>query len=140
MLENNISTNQLKNILDAHGVKPSFQRLSVLKYIVEHRDHPSVDNIFNNLRDQIPTLSKTTVYNTLNLLTQKCIITALTINDVEVKYDYIEIPHAHFLCTNCGRIFDIELDTDIYNTEFIDNHKVIDTQINFKGICNNCKQ
>ncbi len=139
MVKNNISVTELKNLLESNGVKPSFQRLSVFKYIMEQKDHPSVDNIYKNLVEQIPTLSKTTVYNTLNLLTKKGIITALTIDEIEVKYDYIEVPHAHFLCSNCGSMYDIELNTNIYNTKLIDDHKVVDTQINFKGICNKCK-
>jgi len=139
MAEKNLSITELKKILEEKGVRPSFQRISILKYIMEQRNHPSVDEIYKALVIQIPTLSKTTVYNTLNQLTEKGIVTALTIDDIEVKYDYIEVPHAHFLCMNCGRIYDLELDTEIYGIKFTDGHKVNDIQINFKGICKDCK-
>ena len=48
-----------------HGIKPSIQRLAVMGYLLEHRTHPAVDEIYNALKAEVPTLSKTTVYNTL---------------------------------------------------------------------------
>ncbi len=139
-MNSQITIPELKEILESNGVKPSIQRLNVCKYIIEQKNHPSVDKIFQNLVGEIPTLSKTTVYNTLKLLTEKGIITSLSIDDIEVKYDYIEKAHAHFYCSECEHIYDIELDTNIFNTKTINNHNVADTQINFKGVCNKCKQ
>ena len=140
MSEFNTSTEAIKELLIQKGIKPSFQRLSILRYIMEQMDHPSVDKIYKNLLPTIPTLSKTTVYNTLNQMTEKGIIDAMNIDDTEIKYDFTEHPHAHFLCTNCGRIYDISLDSSVYQTQSIEGHQVVNTQINFKGICNNCKQ
>ncbi len=140
MADHSITTEQLRDLLLNKGVKPSFQRLSVLRFIMEQKDHPSVDVIYQNLVHEIPTLSKTTVYNALKHLTERGIINALSIDDVQVKYDYIDGAHAHFLCTNCGRIYDIRIESNIHGMQIIDGHQVTNTQINFKGICNNCKQ
>ena len=135
-----VSTEELKNLLQSSGVKPSVQRLSVLRYVMEEMNHPSVDKIYHSLLPQIPTLSKTTVYNTLKQLTEKGVISALNIDTSEIKYDFIEHNHAHFICTNCGQIYDIELDSDIYQMQSVAGHQVFNTQISFKGICNSCKQ
>ncbi len=140
MNERTVSTEELKNLLLASGVKPSVQRLNVLRYVIEEMNHPSVDKIYQNLLPQIPTLSKTTVYNTLKQLTEKGVINALNIDGHEIKYDFIEHAHAHFICTSCNQIYDIELDSDIYQMQSIEGHQVFNTQVNFKGICNNCKQ
>ena len=140
MTESPVPIERLKKLLDQKGVKPSYQRISVLKYIMEHMDHPSVDTIFKNLVNQIPTLSKTTVYNTLNLLTEKGVITALSIDGVEVKYDYIEIPHAHFKCIMCHKIYDVKLNSDIFKKRSLKGHKITEAQINLKGICKDCSQ
>ena len=53
--------------LEEHDVKPSVQRIAVMDYLMTHRTHPTVDEIYHALEKQIPTLSKTTVYNTLKL-------------------------------------------------------------------------
>ncbi|MFA8344094.1 MAG: Fur family transcriptional regulator [Rhodothermaceae bacterium] len=135
---NQITTEYVGKILEEKGVKPSFQRLSVLKYLMKSKNHPSVDKIFKALSQDIPTLSKTTVYNTLNLLTEKGIVTALNINDTEVLYDYIFKPHAHLLCTECGHVYDVFLDDSFSGIKEIDGHIISEAQINFKGVCKKC--
>ncbi len=54
------------NLLNA-GIKPSYQRIKIYEYIFNNNIHPTVDNIYKKLLKEIPTLSKTTVYNTLKL-------------------------------------------------------------------------
>ncbi len=135
----NVSTEYLGNLLSERGVKPSIQRLSVLKYLISKKNHPSVDVIYQYLHKEIPTLSKTTVYNTLNLLVDKGIVTALSIKEGEVLYDFIEYPHAHFLCTKCGNIYDIKIDNQIFNIKTFEGFHIEESQINLRGICSNCK-
>ena len=52
--------------LIAHHITPSQPRVAILKYLIENQWHPTVDQIFISLRPAIPSLSKATVYNTLN--------------------------------------------------------------------------
>ncbi|MBR4922900.1 MAG: transcriptional repressor, partial [Bacteroidaceae bacterium] len=47
------------------GIKPSVQRIAIMDYLMTHRTHPAIDEIYLALCEDIPTLSKTTVYNTL---------------------------------------------------------------------------
>ena len=54
--------------LQGHNIKPSVQRIAIMKYLMEHRTHPTVDEIYTALSPTIPTLSKTTVYNNNILL------------------------------------------------------------------------
>ena len=54
--------------LKGNGIKPSVQRMRIFQYLLDHHTHPTVDDIFKNLSPEMPTLSKTTVYNTLNIL------------------------------------------------------------------------
>lgn len=139
MSTRSVSIETLKDLLRQKGVKPSVQRLSILRYVMENMDHPSVDKIYRKLQPQIPTLSKTTVYNTLKQLTDKGIIAALNIDENEVKYDYVEHPHAHFKCLSCGQIYDVELDSTLYHIQSLNGHQIVSIQISFKGICNHCK-
>ena len=59
---------KLTNELKKKNIRLSHQRLKVLEYITMHRTHPTVDHIYNDLQKEVPTLSKTTIYNTLNTL------------------------------------------------------------------------
>jgi len=135
-----LTTEYLGELLSGKGVKPSFQRLSVLKYLMVAKNHPSVDHIYQAIHKDIPTLSKTTVYNTLNLLVEKGIVSALGIKEGEVLYDYIEEPHAHFQCLNCGCVKDIMIGSDLLKLESLNGLTIQSAQINFKGFCDSCSK
>lgn len=93
-----------------HGVKPSVQRLAVMEYLLDHRTHPSAEEIHTALVSKIPTLSKTTVYNTLKLFVENGAAIMLTIDERNANFDADTSAHAHFLCRKCGRIYDLPLD------------------------------
>lgn len=131
---------KMREFLVSKGVKPSFQRLKILEYLMKHQNHPSVDTIFQALCGDIPTLSKTTVYNTLSLFSDKEIVTSLAIFNNELHYDLQQEPHAHFQCTVCSAVFDIHLDNDLFLIDCINSHRVEDIQVSFRGVCVNCQK
>jgi Fe2+ or Zn2+ uptake regulation protein len=129
---------EVKRYLEQHGVHPSYHRLKIMGYLMEHRTHPTVDIIFQGVSAEIPTLSKTTVYNTLTLFQEKGLASELTIEENEVRYDANITPHAHFKCLMCGSIFDMDLKSSLFKRHMIEGHQVQQCQISFKGICKNC--
>ena len=133
-----VSLEKMRAFLESKSVKPSYQRLKILEYLMKNRDHTSVDNIFQALNGEIPTLSKTTVYNTLSLFSEKRIATSLTIVNNELRYDLLKEPHAHFQCLECKRVFDIPLQGDLLLTDTVAEHRVEDIQVTFNGVCKNC--
>ena len=56
--------------LISYNIKPSVQRIAIMDYLLAHKTHPSIDEIYLALCKDIPTLSKTTVYNTLKLFVE----------------------------------------------------------------------
>ena len=69
------------DILNSHNIRPSVQRIAILKYLLEHRIHPTVDDIYLALNPTMPTLSETTVYNVLRNLVENGAVLALTIDE-----------------------------------------------------------
>jgi len=129
----------LKDILLSKDIKPSVQRLKILEYIMDSKSHPSVDEIFGALQPLIPTLSKTTVYNTVKNLTEKGVLTIVKSDPGELRYDYYDEPHAHFKCRICGELYDIYEDvSDMLNIKEIEGHKVEKVAICFEGVCKKC--
>lgn len=126
--------------LQAHHIKPSVQRIAVMRYLMEHLTHPCVDEIYTALSPSMPTLSKTTVYNTLKLLCEQGAVNTLTIDEHNTCYDADTTPHAHFLCKQCGRIYDVEADVQPGPPKRMDGHEVQETHYYYKGICKHCKQ
>ena len=129
----------LKKELEERNIKLSYQRLKVLQYLVENSGtHPTVDQIFTDLQDHIPTLSKTTIYNTLKLLVKLDLIRVITISDKESRYDIDIKDHGHFKCESCGQIYDFKIKLDLLESEELNNFKIDKKDVYFKGICPRC--
>lgn len=127
--------------LQAHNIRPSVQRISIMDYLMAHRTHPTVDEIYTALAPGIPTLSKTTVYNTLKLLSEHGAVQTLTIDERNTCYDADTTPHAHFLCKCCERIYDVKCkDPHLTADDFIeaDGHEIQEVHYYYKGICKQC--
>ena len=71
--------------LESNGIHASQQRIKILEYLIHHPIHPTADEIFNELSDEMPTLSKTTVYNTLKLFVDKHLVQQLNIENGELR-------------------------------------------------------
>lgn len=122
------------------GLKPSVQRVAILDYLMAHHTHPTVDEIYAALSRKMPTLSKTTVYNTLRLLSDNKAAQMLTIDDHHVCYDGDTSPHVHFFCKRCGRILDIKAiaaPTIAYSAD-MDGNQADEVQLFYKGVCAAC--
>ena len=136
----NIKLNSRKR-LEECSIKPSLQRMAVMDYLLEHKIHPTVDMIFSGLQPNIPTLSKTTVYNTVKLLAENGAILAINIDGKNQRFDGDISQHAHFLCKICGEIYDVPI-TGLqisHSEKCTENFSITETQIYYKGFCKKCK-
>ncbi|MFO7890501.1 MAG: transcriptional repressor [bacterium] len=127
-----------KKVLQEAGVTPSMQRIKILEYLNNNRIHPSADTIYQALKKDMPTLSKTTVYNTLKTLVEHNILKELSLFEQEIRYEYNQNQHIHFKCIECKRVYDIDKKYKCYKNEIIEGHKVLDHQVVLKGICKHC--
>ena len=124
-----MKANATLNYLTAHNVKPSVQRMAVMEYLLDHRTHPTADEIYLALHRKMPTLSKTTVYNTLKILTGKGAALQLTIDEKNC-------------CTRCGKVYDMVL-----NNQHLEGNAIIpngfqpeEVQLYFRGCCQECAE
>ena len=126
--------------LSEHGIKPSYQRIKVFDYLIKNKNHPTVDNIHKELIGEIPTLSKTTVYNTLKLFHEKGIVLIINIEDNETRFDADLSNHGHFKCKKCGEIYDFDLNENNLNLPSLNDYSIDEQHIYLKGICPKCRQ
>jgi len=130
-------TNNISEFLLENNIKPSYQRLKIFEYLYVHKTHPTVDEIYKALKGEIPTLSKTTVYNTLKLFIDKGVVIIINIEDNETRYDADTSLHGHFKCEICGNIYDFDVNDDGLTID-LKNYKIKETHIYIKGICEKC--
>jgi Fur family peroxide stress response transcriptional regulator len=128
----------IKRVLEASGLKPTYPRLKILQYLEKHENHPTVEMIYEDLVKEIPTISKTTIYNTLNAFVEKGIVHAVSITGTETRYDVKEGSHHHLLCKGCGRIFDVEVHCPYEQQIVVNGHRIEEKLGYFKGTCKDC--
>lgn len=126
-------------ILKDHSLKVTSPRLEILKYLDHHHTHPNVEEIYSTLKKKHPSLSRTTVYNALEILKKNKIVQVLTVSGSELRYDIEEGLHHHFICTHCGAIFDIAISCPNMDRTIAGGHHVEEVQGYFKGICKKCQ-
>ena len=124
------------------GVKPSYQRKRIFEYMMSFHNHPSVNDIYEALIDEIPTLSKATVYNTMNLFLSHRLIEILPIDTNEARYDVFNPKeHGHFKCEVCGNIFDVNIKINVEDlSDDLIGFKVDAEIYNFRGTCRACNE
>lgn len=128
--------------LRTEGFKLTPQRLAVIRYLLGNTEHPSALKIHKELKRKYPTLSFSTVYNTLSMLERINEVMSLHIFDDYLNYEPNVHPHLHFYCKKCGQIDDVLIEgrTDFsvpqgeVNGHFIDSYSVV-----LKGTCEHCR-
>jgi len=130
--------NSVRDILTSRGIKPTFQRLTILAAVTDNRAHATIRQLHAALVKKIPTLSKTTLYSTLELFAAEGLVRILTIDPGEVRFDGIPTPHHHFACSACGRILDIEILCASGRAGRINGHRIDEVHGYFRGICRDC--
>ena len=124
-----VSINEIKNYLVKNNIKPSFPRLKIFEYLASRPTHPTADDIHSALVKEMPTLSKTTVYNTLD---------SITIDGNEQRFDVDVTNHGHFKCQVCQIIYEFDLDPALINPGSLKNFRIFERNVFFKGICSYC--
>lgn len=128
-----------KDILVRHGINPSVQRMAIMDYLLANHTHPTVDEVYVALSEKMPTLSRTTVYNTLRLFSELGAARMLTIDEKKACFDGCVEPHAHFMCKRCGKVTDVQLADKTSMPLFPEgDFRVDESHIYYKGICGDC--
>ena len=122
------------------GVKPSIQRIEIMSYLMTHFTHPTVEEVYKALCPKIKTLSRTTVYITLRLFSERKAALMITIDEHRVCYDGDTHPHVHFYCKECGRVIDfMDEPAPVMNRQReIQGNLVDEMQLYYKGVCSEC--
>lgn len=123
------------------ALKYSRQRESIKVCLMNRTDHPTADAIYLSMREEFPNISLGTVYRNLKLLSDMGEILRFTCGDGSEHFDYTTAPHYHFVCKECGKIYDLPVsmvrDTSEFFTEpfpgRVDSHALF-----FYGECEHC--
>ena len=123
-------------LLKSKNIRPSVIRIMIFDYLFNNRTHPTVDEIYSGLVKNVPTLSKTTVYNTLKLFVESSITKSITIEGFQTRYDADTAMHGHILCKHCGKVYDFN--SDKVSDNELEGFTISTKEVYYSGICRNC--
>jgi Fur family peroxide stress response transcriptional regulator len=135
---------QLLNRLRQRDYRLTPQRVALIRLLAASKGHPSAAQLYEQLKDEYPTMSLATVYKTLNLLKELDEVLELGFWDDDGRYDGKNPhPHPHLICVRCRQISD----PDVAMAEELAQHvaqqsgyRILSHRLDFYGVCPACQR
>ncbi len=125
------------------GVPLTVQRRVVMEALLDHTDHPTVDQVYDEVKDRIPGISRTTVYRVLERLVRLGVARKIHHFDPAARFDANTEHHDHLVCLGCSRVADLK-DADFYPARFPDTRptgfEITDYSVYYEGFCAKCRK
>jgi Fur family peroxide stress response transcriptional regulator len=125
---------------NSHKITP--QRMAIVKILAKSDGHPSVEDIYDQIKKDFPTMSLATVYRNIVLIKSLGEVLELGFPDGSNRYDGNKpAPHPHVICIKCKKIVDPDLDSLDEMTKEValeTDFKILNHRLDFFGICSNC--
>ena len=96
--------------LKLYGLRPTRARTRIGMMLLDKPKHLSAEQVHLKLKQKGYTISKATVYNTLNAFAECGIVSEVTIDPSRTYYDSTTKHHHHFYNVDTGQLMDIATD------------------------------
>ena len=123
----------------------SRQRDVVLHVLQEASNHPTVNEVYQAVRREIPRVSLGTVYRNLEKLSLAGNIPRLDKTGAQRRYAGNTMPHLHVCCRLCGRVGDVDAreaalpELGSVAGRHIDGFILEEYQVDLVGLCTVCR-
>jgi len=134
--------NAFSKVCKEQGIKVTPQRLEIFREVMRAHDHPSAEDIYNRVKDRLPSISLDTVYRTLAAFESYGLVGRVPIVD-KTRFDSNRKVHHHLVCIVCKSL------TDFYWAEFDQLEPPLDISVwghtetrhvLIRGICSKCTE
>ena len=126
--------------LKSKGLRVTPQRFAVYANLLSREDHPTVEQILNDLNQDLPISSKATVYSSLQALRDVGLVREVLLEEGLSRYDAKVEPHHHFRCRQCGAIKDLAWSTfQGFDLQDLSANLQAETyEVTVHGLCERC--
>ena len=134
---------QFEELCRQQHLPKTIQRRVILEAVLDREDHPTADQLFEDVSSRIPGVSRTTVYRALEALVQLGVVRRANHSDAVARFDGNTNHHHHLVCLGCNRVADIDgLDLDRIKLPETrrKGFEIADFSIHFEGYCPECRQ
>jgi Fur family peroxide stress response transcriptional regulator len=123
------------------GYKATPQRIAICRFALNSRDHPTAQQVYDQVKKIHSTVSLATVYKTLEVLKSLDLIQEINLPQGQARFDSYMKPHINLICLQCGNIVDSDETTAIEETRkaaAAAKFKPKGQRIDIFGICKKC--
>lgn len=131
---------ELRAMLQDKDIQPTPLRLKLLEYLLSTQSHPTRERMYEHINATGQKCSRATVYNTLNLLAEKGLVQPLRVDDEHLHYDATLLPHGHFRCTACQRMWNLPVSLDMDSVPGLEGFAPQRSDIIIYGLCPDCQK
>lgn len=117
------------------------QREVVLQVIRDEPEHLTANEIFDKAKRLLPGISFATVYNSLRYLKEAGLIAEVNFGSGASRFDSKLTRHDHAICTNCGKLVDMELDLPaqlVASAAEFSRFQPESFELTLRGLCPDC--
>ena len=129
-------------LLRQHGLQVTAQRLAVLRG-VSARPHGTADDVAEVVRDEIGTISRQAVYDSLGILAEKGLIRRIQPAGSSARYeDRVGDNHHHLICRICGRTVDVDCavgEAPCLTADDAAGFEIDEAEVVYWGRCPDCR-
>ncbi|NMM48629.1 Fur family transcriptional regulator [Marinigracilibium pacificum] len=93
-------------MLKKADIRATRQRVEVLECLAESEKHYTAEEIYEKLKNSIPSLSLGSVYHILDIFCEKGLAKRLSMTRGPKKFDIIDNPHHHLICDDSQEVLD----------------------------------
>lgn len=136
------SLSEYVKYLKEKNIRMTSQRYAILAYLVDGNRHPTVNEIYDDLKENFPTMSVATIYNNLKIFKEAEILQELPFGDGSSRFDLTTTDHYHKICRECGKIEDFhypKLKESKQLDEILGDFKVEKHNLEVIGLCKECQ-
>jgi Fe2+ or Zn2+ uptake regulation protein len=134
---------QLKANLSQSGFHFTQQRATVFEFLSSVEHHPTADEVYLAVKNQLPKVSLATIYKNLEALIEAGVASKLNYGDGSARYDIRTDYHHHVRCLQCGKMWDIEPTESsawLKSMKSPAGFQISDYRLELLGTCRECRK
>jgi Fur family peroxide stress response transcriptional regulator len=134
---------EFETVCRNNGLALTIQRRTILDALASRNDHPTVDQVYEDIKESLKGISRTTVYRVLETFVSIGIARKINNPESKARFDADTRRHHHLTCIRCGRVLDLHdatLDNLAPSTGTLQEFTILDYSVTFNGICSCCQE
>ena len=141
MMSPSSNATEIRAAMKQEGLRITPQRFAVYANLLQRQDHPTVEQVLEDVNAELPIASKASVYSALTTLRGVNLVREVLLDEGVTRYDANVNPHHHFVCRNCGAIHDIPWEKfSCFELDSLaeENLQAESYEVTVKGLCPKC--